>query len=332
MIITRTPFRISFFGGGTDFPEWYREHGGSVISTSIDKYCYITCRYLPPFFKYKHRLVYSIIENVSKIDDINHPSVRECLRWAKPSNGLEIHHDGDLPARSGVGSSSSFTVGLLHALHALNQTMITKKELAKLSIFIEQKKIKENVGSQDQIVAAFGGFNYINFNKVDLFDVQRLILNKNNLNNLKQHLILLYTGQSRIASDIEKNKIHNLHKKKNQLHEIQSYVKESFKLFTANKFNPKNFGEMLHETFMLKKELSDLVTNDEINRIYDKSLKNGAYGGKILGAGGGGFLLLVAPPSEHTKLKKVFNKYTVVPFDFEDEGSKVVLFQPKGFN
>ena len=332
MIITRTPFRISFFGGGSDFPVWFKENGGGVISTTIDKYCYITCRYLPPFFKYKHRLVYSFIENVNKIDDINHPSVKECLRWAKPSNGLEIHHDGDLPARSGVGSSSSFTVGLLQALHALNHKMITKKELAKLAIFIEQKKIKEHVGSQDQIAAAYGGLNYITFNQDETFDVQRLILTKKNLNTLKQHLILLYTGQSRIASDIEKNKIVNLYNKKTQMREIQSYVNDSLKLFSSTVFNAKDFGEMLHETFKLKKELSDLVTNHEINYIYEKSLKNGAYGGKILGAGGGGFLLLVAPQDEHIKLKKIFGKYTVVPFDFEDEGSKVVLFQPDGFN
>lgn len=210
MIITRTPFRISFFGGGTDYPGWYRQHGGAVLATTIDKYCYITCRHLPPFFEHKHRIVYSHIENVTHNDEIQHPAVRAVLNWSGIDEGLEIHHDGDLPARSGLGSSSSFTVGLLHALKALHGQMANKQGLARDAIHVEQNVIGENVGSQDQVSAAFGGFNRIEFNCNDSFDVSPVILSKQRQSELHSHLMLCFTGFSRIASEVAKSKIENL--------------------------------------------------------------------------------------------------------------------------
>ena len=202
MIISRTPFRISFFGGGTDYPAWYRENKGAVLATTINRYCYITCRYLPPFFEHKHRIVYSKIENVKDISEIMHPSARAVLQFMKIREGIELHHDGDLPARTGLGSSSAFTVGLLHALYALKGVMLPKNRLATQAIHIEQEILKENVGSQDQILAAFGGFNRINFNLDGSFQIMPVILKKEKLEQLQKHLMLYFTGLSRFASDI----------------------------------------------------------------------------------------------------------------------------------
>lgn len=230
MIITRTPFRISFFGGGTDYPAWYREHGGVVLATTIDKYCYITCRYLPPFFEHKHRIVYSAIENVHHVDEIVHPAVRAILGWKGCDKGLEIHHDGDLPSRSGLGSSSSFTVGLIHALKALNGKYITKEELAKNAIHVEQNIIGENVGSQDQVSAAFGGFNRIEFKHNDSFQVSPIILGKDRLHELQSHLMLCFTGFSRIASEIAKSKIENFKNREVELKLMRDMVDEAIQI------------------------------------------------------------------------------------------------------
>ena len=224
MIITRTPFRISFFGGGTDYPGWYREHGGAVLATTIDKYCYITCRRLPPFFEHKHRIVYSHIENVKHNDEIQHPAVRAVLNWAKVSEGIEIHHDGDLPARSGLGSSSSFTVGLLHALQGLNGQMANKDGLARDAIHVEQNIIGENVGSQDQVSAAYGGFNRIEFHRNDAFDVAPVILPGHRRQELRDHVMLCFTGFSRIASEVAKSKIDNLKKREKELKLMRAMV------------------------------------------------------------------------------------------------------------
>jgi D-glycero-alpha-D-manno-heptose-7-phosphate kinase len=232
MIITRTPFRISFFGGGTDYPAWYQEHGGAVLATTINKYCYITCRHLPPFFEHKHRIVYSAIENVHHHEEIKHPAVRAVFGWAGCEKGLEIHHDGDLPARSGLGSSSSFTVGLIHALAALDGKYVTKEALAHNAIHVEQNVIKENVGSQDQISAAFGGFNRIEFKRNDTFQVDPIILTKDRLHELQSHLMLCFTGFSRIASDIAKSKIDNLKNREVELKLMKEMVNEAIELLT----------------------------------------------------------------------------------------------------
>ena len=330
MIVTRAPFRISFFGGGTDFPPWFREHGGSVLATTIDKYCYINIRRLPPFFEHKHRIVYSHIENVKEISEIQHPAVKAVFDWAKVSDGLEVHHDGDLPARSGLGSSSAFTVGLLHALAALRGQMVTNERLAKDAINIEQNIIGENVGSQDQISAAFGGFNRIDFQRDNTFSVNPVILSTSRQNELHKHLMLCFTGFTRIASNIEASKIANLADRTVELKAMHAMVDEALEILQDESISIETFGKMLHEGWLYKKSLSDKVSTVEIDSIYDKALKAGAIGGKILGAGGGGFLLLFAKPEDHDRIRRELDGLVHVPFNFENSGSKVVLYQPEG--
>jgi D-glycero-alpha-D-manno-heptose-7-phosphate kinase len=330
MIITRTPFRISFFGGGTDYPGWFREHGGAVLATTINKYCYITCRRLPPFFEHKHRIVYSHIENVKHNDEIQHPAVRAVLNWAKVADGVEIHHDGDLPARSGLGSSSSFTVGLLHALQGLNGQMANKDGLASDAIHVEQKIIGENVGSQDQVSAAFGGFNRIEFHRNDSFDVSPVILPGHRREELRDHLMLCFTGFSRIASEVAKSKIDNLKNREKELKLMRAMVDEALSILQNTYESIDSFGKLLDASWQYKRRLSDRVSTPEIDSIYQAAMDAGAIGGKILGAGGGGFLLIFAKPERHAAIRDRLNKLIHVPFDFEDSGSRVVLYQPNG--
>ncbi|MDB5810231.1 MAG: galactokinase/mevalonate kinase protein [Betaproteobacteria bacterium] len=330
MIITRTPFRISLFGGGTDYPAWYREHGGAVLATAIDKFCYITCRYLPPFFEHKHRVVYSRIENVRRHEDIEHPAVRAVLGWAGCEQGLEIHHDGDLPARSGLGSSSSFTVGLVHALAALKGQYTTKEQLAKNAIHIEQNIIRENVGSQDQILAAFGGFNRIEFKRNDTFEVSPIILTKDRLQELQSHLMLCFTGLSRIASEVAKSKIENFKKRETELTQMGEMVDIAVRILQTTNTPIEELGKLLHQSWLYKRQLSDMVTTPEIDSIYEAAMKSGATGGKILGAGGGGFLLLFVKPELQSQVRNRLKDLIHVPFKFEDSGSRVVLYQPDG--
>ncbi len=330
MIITRTPFRISFFGGGTDYPPWFREHGGAVLATTIDKYCYITARRLPPFFEYKHRLVYSQIENTLDNDSINHPSVRAVFNWANITEGLEIHHDGDLPARSGLGSSSSFTVGLAHAIYALRGQMVSQNQLAKDAIHIEQNLIGENVGSQDQVSAAHGGFNRIDFKPDDSFHVSPLILPSARRNELKSHLMLCFTGLSRIADAIAKSKIDNLKNRASELHRMREMVDEATAILTTPATSLDEFGKLLDLGWQYKRSLSDRVTTPEIDNIYQEAQRAGAIGGKILGAGGGGFMLLFAKPEYHAAIRERLKGLVHVTFNFEESGSRVVLYQPHG--
>lgn len=330
MIITRTPFRISFFGGGTDYPGWYREHGGAVVATTIDKYCYITCRRLPPFFEHKHRIVYSHIENVKQIDEIQHPAVKAVLGWAKVEEGLEIHHDGDLPARSGLGSSSSFTIGLINALEGLNGRMASKDGLASDAIYVEQEIIGENVGSQDQISAAFGGFNRIEFRNDDSFDVAPVILPAHRKEDFHRHLMLFFTGFSRIASEVAKSKIDNLKNREKELKLMHAMVDESIALLQDPREPIESFGKLLDTSWQYKRSLSDRVTTPEIDQIYAAAMEAGAEGGKILGAGGGGFLLLFAKPERQPAIRKRLENLIHVPFNFENSGSRVVLYQPDG--
>lgn len=332
MIITRTPFRISFFGGGTDYPAWYRDHGGVVLATTIDKYCHITCRYLPPFFAHKHRIVYSRIETVQHLAEIEHPAVRAILGWAGCDEGLEIHHDGDLPARSGLGSSSSFTVGLVHALAALRGKYISKEELAKNAIHIEQNIINENVGSQDQISAAFGGFNRIEFNQNDTFQVSPIILAKDRLHQLQDHLMLCFTGFSRIASEVAKSKIENFKNRAVELKRMGEMVDEAIQLLQNTNTPIDEFGKLLHQGWLYKRSLSDKVSTPEIDVLYEEAVRAGASGGKILGAGGGGFLLLFVKPNLQPQVREQLKRLIHVPFKFEDSGSRVVLYQPNGLS
>ena len=333
MIITRTPFRISFFGGGTDYPSWYREHGGVVLATSIDKYCHISCRYLPPFFEHKHRIVYSIIENVQRVGEIKHPAVRAILDWAGcDEQGLEVHHDGDLPARSGLGSSSSFTVGLIHALSALRGKYITKDDLAAQAIHMEQHIIRENVGSQDQITAAFGGFNRIDFKTNDTFQVSPIILTKDRLHEFQSHLMLCFTGFSRIASEIAKSKIENFKNRGNELNRMTEMVDEAIQILQNTKTPIEEVGRLLHQSWLCKRSLSDKVSTPEIDHLYEEAMRAGAVGGKILGAGGGGFLLLFVRPELQSKVRERLKHLIHVPFEFENSGSRVVLYQPDGLS
>lgn len=330
MIITRTPFRISFFGGGTDYSAWYRDHGGAVLATTIDKYCYITCRHLPPFFEHKHRIVYSRIENALENNDIEHPSVRAVLNWANVVDGLEIHHDGDLPARSGLGSSSAFTVGLAHALYGLRGQMVSKSTLARDAIHIEQDLIGENVGSQDQVSAAYGGFNRIDFHRNDTFDVTPVILPALRRDELRDHLMLCFTGVSRIADAIAKSKIDNLKNRETELNRMREMVDEAVVILADSRVSIDEFGKLLDLGWKYKRSLSDQVSTPQIDQIYEEAMRAGAVGGKILGAGGGGFMLLFAKPERHAAIRERLKELVHVNFNFDDSGSRVVLYQPNG--
>jgi len=331
MIITRTPFRLSFFGGGTDYPAWYQKNGGAVLSTTIDKYCYISCRYLPPFFEHKYRIVYSLIENVNTFADIQHPSVKAVLTWLECNKGLEVHHDGDLPARSGLGSSSSFTVGLINAINALRGNYTTHEQLAQDALYVEQEVIKEEVGSQDQIAAAYGGLNKIEFFEDSTFKVNPVILQRERLDELQDHLVLFFTGVSRYSTDIAKTKIANFQNRQSQLHAMREMVDESLSILGSSTTSILDFGKLLHESWLHKKSLSNKVSTDFIDDIYSTAIKSGALGGKILGAGGGGFIAFFAPPEKHTTLISKLNELIHVPFRFENMGSQVVMYQPNGF-
>ena len=327
MIISRTPFRISFFGGGTDYPVWYEESGGEVLATSIDKYCYISCRYLPPFFDHKHRIAYSRVENVKNTSEIVHPAVRAALEYMKIEEGLEIHHDGDLPARTGLGSSSSFTVGILHALYALKGIMPAKMQLAKEAIHIERDILKENVGSQDQVVTAIGGFNKIAFNKDGDFEVTPITLSKERLQLLQDHLMLYFTGFVRIASEVAKAQIENTPKKKQELTFIQQMVDEVISVLNSRS-DLADFGKILHESWKLKRSLSERVSTAQIDEIYEAAKEAGAIGGKLLGAGGGGFMLLFARPEDQPSIQQKLCKLLQVPFRFDAHGSQIVVYEP----
>jgi D-glycero-alpha-D-manno-heptose-7-phosphate kinase len=328
MIISRTPFRMSFFGGGTDYPKWFERHGGAVLATTINKYCYITCRYLPPFFEHKSRIIYSKMEHVSKIDDIDHPAVRECLRFLKIRKGVEIHHDGDLPARTGLGSSSSFTVGLLRSLYALKGEMVSREQLAREAIHVEQDLCDENVGCQDQTCAAFGGLNYIEFGGHDHLKVTQVTIDPNIIGDLENHIMLYFTGFSRNASEIAGHQIKMMDKKENDLLEIQQMVPHALGLLQKHQL--KKFGQLLHESWMIKRQLSGKVTTPVVDAMYEAARSGGALGGKLLGAGGGGFLMLFVPPRDQPTVRLKLKKWLLVPVKFEGSGSQVIFYQPNG--
>lgn len=327
MIIARTPFRISFFGGGTDYPAWFEKNNGAVLATTIDKYCYLTTRYLPPFFNHKHRIVYSKIEYISHFDEIQHPSVRECLKFMDINSGIEIHYDADLPARTGLGTSSSFTVGLLHTLYALNGKMPQKMQLAKDAIHVEQKMIKENVGCQDQIMASFGGFNLVEFQSGNNITVKPITINPKKVQMLNKYFMLFYTGISRTASEIAKEKIKNIPKRTQQLSEMYGMVNEAISLLNNDK-DINEFGKLMHENWKLKRSLCNKISNSKIDELYEAAISAGASGGKLLGAGGGGFLLIFAPPERQPKIKEKLKKLLLVPFKFESLGSQIIFYNP----
>lgn len=328
MIISKTPHRISFFGGGTDYPPFYLEHGGKVLGTAIDKYCYLNVRKLPPFFEHKHRIVYSLMENVSHFEDIQHPSVRETLKHLDVDFGISIHHDGDIPARSGMGSSSAFTVGLLNSLYALQGSLISKQELTQKAIYIEQSLIKENVGSQDQTFAAFGGFNLIEFLQTGEIVVHPIVIKPERLKKFESNFLLYFTGISRIASDIAGDQIKNTSLNIDNLNTMKSLVDDAYSIITNPNKNLDDFGILLNETWQIKKKLSNKISNSTVDEMYERAMKSGAIGGKLLGAGGGGFMVFYVREKDHVKVKAELKEFLNIPFQFDFEGSKIIVYQP----
>jgi len=324
MIISRTPFRLSFFGGGTDYPTWYRKHGGAVLATTIDKYCYITCRNLPPFFEHRICVIYSKMEYCQTVEEIAHPAVREVLRYLQYDRGIELHHDGDLPARSGMGSSSAFTVGLLHAMYALRGQMVSKHHLAMESIRLEQDILKETVGSQDQVLAAYGGLNHIAFLPNGEIAVRPMTITQERIWELNAHLMLFYTGIKRTASNIAESYVNGIEDRKRQLRLMKDLVEESLSILNSNQ-DINGFGELLHEAWQAKRSLSASVSNAHVDEIYEQALSAGAIGGKLAGAGGGGFLLLFVPPARQPEVREKLNQLIYVPFQFEFSGSQIIF-------
>lgn len=329
MIITSTPLRISFFGGGTDYPIWYREHGGSVLSTTIDKSCFITTRWLPPFFEYHSRVSYTKVENVDRNDNIQHPSVRACLQYLGIDAGVEIHHIADLPARTGLGTSSAFTVGLLLGLYALQNRMRDKRTLAAEAIDVEQNLLHEAVGAQDQVSAAYGGFNRINFNADDTIDVKRILTSPDRIAYLEDHLALYFTGFSRIASEVAQEQLRMTPHKTRELAAMLQMVDEAEDIVVNPQRDLSEFGRLLHESWQIKRTLTQKISNADLDEIYEAGRSAGALGGKLLGAGGGGFMLFFVPPEKRAALRQRLQKLLCVPFKFSTKGSEVVVYEPE---
>jgi D-glycero-alpha-D-manno-heptose-7-phosphate kinase len=331
MIITSTPFRISFFGGGTDYPVWFREHGGAVLATSINRYCHLSCRFYPPFFEHKHRIVWSRIELVKDTGEIVHPAVREAIRFVGVEEGLEIHHDGDLPARAGLGSSSAFAVGILHALYALKGMLVSKQQLAQEAIHLEQDLLHDDVGVQDQITTAFGGLNLVEIDKSGRFEVRPLPIAPLRKRELEDHLMLVYTGISRIASDVAKQQIAAIPEQTAVLHRMQSLVYEAADIL-INGRDIADFGALLHESWLLKRSLTPAISTPLVDELYDLARRAGAIGGKLLGAGGGGFVLLCVRPQDRQQVLDALQSFLMVPFEIESSGSHIVLYEPDRYS
>jgi D-glycero-alpha-D-manno-heptose-7-phosphate kinase len=326
LIICRTPTRISFFGGGTDYPVWYEANGGSVISSTINKYSYITVRYLPKVFDYRYRIRYFKTEETNSIDEIKHPSVRECAKHVGIEEGFEMAHNSDLPAGSGLGSSSTFTVGMLHSLYALKNYMPTKRELASNALHVEHNLIKEAVGSQDQVAAAWGGFNRITFGGENEFDIEPVIMEKEKLTELQDNLLLCFTGFARSAPEIAKHQIRETPAKHRELNDMQKLTKEAYDLLRHPGSNLDDFGKLLNIQWKIKRSLTSEISNPELDGIYSVGLRNGAIGGKLLGAGGGGFMLFYARKELHQKIRNALPDKLFVPFNFEYTGSNIIYF------
>lgn len=329
MIITKTPFRMSFFGGGTDMPEFFRENGGAVLSTTFDKYCYVTVRHLPPFFDYKTHLTYSRMEYVSAYSDIQHPAIRNAMEYLD-MHDIRLTYDSDLPAKSGLGTSSSFAVGMLNAFYALKGQYADKRKLADVAIHIERELCKEAGGWQDQIAASFGGFNKISFN-ADGYEVHPVIISPERKRMLNDRLLMFFTGFTRFSADIQKTNAITSAENTDQLKEMKCLVKEAEAILTNKKCELKEFGKLLHETWKLKRQVGRQVSTEAIDRLYQKGIKAGAVGGKLLGAGGGGFLLFYAEPDHIQSVKSAMKDLLYIPFCFEDGGSQIIHYTPETY-
>ena len=327
MIISKTPYRISFFGGGTDLKQYYEHYDDAgVISTTIDKYCYISLRKLPKFFDHNNRVVYSKIELVNNFDEIKHRAIKAILKYMNVENGIELHHDGDLPARSGLGTSSAFCVGLLRSASIFMNKNFDKFSLASQAIHVEQNLLKDPVGLQDQIATSYGGFNNIQIKRNGKFDVQKVLIDNDKSSLLNSELLLFFTGIQRESNNIEKSKIKNIDSTIKNFEKIAKIKKSALRVIESKNFETKDFGQLLHESWLQKKKLSKLVSNDLIDEAYLHAKNEGAWGGKILGAGGGGFLLFLADKSKHKKIINDFSKnFTYVKFTFDTQGSKTLL-------
>lgn len=329
MIITKTPFRMSFFGGGTDMEEYFKEHGGAVLSTTFDKYCYVNVRHLPRFFDYSTELSYSKTERVSSVEEIQHPAIRNAMKMLD-MHELRLTYEADLPARSGLGTSSSFAVGMLNAFYALKGKYADKKKLADEAIYLERVLCKEAGGWQDQIAASYGGFNRINFH-ANGYDVLPLIISPERKKELNENLMMFFTGFTRFSSDVQKANAGTKKDKNVQLKEMYGLVDEAEKVLT-NKDVPLNeFGRMLDHTWKLKRQTGSAVSTDNIDGLYARAIEAGAVGGKLLGAGGGGFLVFYVEPDKQNYVKKAMEDLLYIPFEFEEGGTRVIHYTPESY-
>lgn len=328
MIITKTPFRISFFGGGTDFEEFYKQHGGAVISTTFDKYCYVTVRHLPRFFEYSTQLVYSKMEHITDIDEIEHPAIREAMRYLD-MHELRIAYDADLPARSGLGTSSSFAVGLLNAFYSLKGKYVDRGRLADDAIYLERILCNEKGGIQDQIATAFGGLNRISFTN-NGYTVDPIIISPERKMHLNKNLMLFFTGFSRFSSDIQKETASSMKNKTKELLEMFSLVDEAQGVLTS-KCDINEFGRLLNYTWKLKRGITSKISTSAIDELYDCAMRAGALGGKLLGAGGGGFLLFYVESEKQEAVKNAMNGFLHVSFEFENGGTRVIHYSPESY-
>ena len=329
MIITKTPFRMSFFGGGTDMESFFMENGGAVLSTTFDKYCYVNVRHLPRFFDYSTELSYAKIERVTDVNDIQHPAIREAMKMLD-MHEIRLTYEADLPARSGLGTSSSFAVGMINAFYALKGKYADKKKLADAAIYLERELCKEAGGWQDQIAASYGGFNRINFNS-DGYEVLPLIINPERKRQLNNNLMMFFTGFTRFSSDVQKANASNKADKVNQLKEMLALVDEAEKVLVDKQSDLDVFGRLLDHTWRIKRKTGNTVSTNSIDELYDKGLKAGALGGKLLGAGGGGFLVFYVEPDKQEKVKKAMEDLLYIPFEFEDGGTRVIHYSPETY-
>lgn len=329
MIITKTPFRMSFFGGGTDMESFFMENGGAVLSTTFDKYCYVNVRHLPRFFDYSTELSYAKIERVTDVNDVQHPAIREAMKMLD-MHEIRLTYEADLPARSGLGTSSSFAVGMINAFYALKGKYADKKKLADAAIYLERELCKEAGGWQDQIAASYGGFNRINFNS-DGYEVLPLIINPERKRQLNNNLMMFFTGFTRFSSDVQKANASNKADKVNQLKEMLALVDEAEKVLVDKQSDLDEFGRLLDHTWRIKRKTGNTVSTNSIDELYDKGLKAGALGGKLLGAGGGGFLVFYVEPDKQEKVKKAMEDLLYIPFEFEDGGTRVIHYSPETY-
>lgn len=329
MIITKTPFRMSFFGGGTDVEEYFKEYGGAVLSTTFDKYCYVNVRHLPRFFDYSTEVVYSKTERVTKVEDIKHPAIKNAMTLLD-MHEIRLTYEADLPARSGLGTSSSFAVGMLNAFYALKGKYADKRKLADKAIYLERVLCNESGGWQDQIAAAFGGFNRIEFKDRD-YEVFPVIISPERKCELNKNLLMFFTGFTRFSSDIQKTNNINGKDKLSQLNEMKSLVYEAEKILIDKNSDLDDFGRLMDHTWKLKKQTGSAVSTSNIDMLYEKGIKAGALGGKLLGAGGGGFLVFYVQPEYKENVKKAMSDLLYIPFEFEDGGTRVIYYKAENY-